>query len=82
MSLLDAINKDGTEESGKLYGVVVGIVSNTKDEEGLGRVKIDLPCCWLSQTAIFEFRLGSLHTENDHLIRHILFHPVQLQRMT
>lgn len=43
MSLLDAISKEGKEESGKLYGVVVGIVSNTKDEEGLGRVKIDLP---------------------------------------
>jgi len=43
MSLLDALNKDEKEESGKIYGVAVGVVANTKDEEGLGRVKVDLP---------------------------------------
>lgn len=43
MSLLDAFNKDEKEESGKIYGVAVGVVANTKDEEGLGRVKVDLP---------------------------------------
>jgi uncharacterized protein involved in type VI secretion and phage assembly len=43
VSLLDTLNKDEREESGKTYGVVVGVVSNTKDEEGLGRVKVDLP---------------------------------------
>ena len=43
MSLLDALNRDQREENGKIYGVVVGVVSNTKDEEGWGRVKVDLP---------------------------------------
>lgn len=43
MSLLDALSKDEKEESGKIYGVAVGVVANTKDEEGLGRVKVDLP---------------------------------------
>lgn len=42
MNLLDALSRD-EEESGKIYGVVVGVVSNTEDEEGLGRVKVDLP---------------------------------------
>jgi uncharacterized protein involved in type VI secretion and phage assembly len=34
------------ERSGRLYGVVIGTVTNTKDPEGLGRVKVRLP--WLS----------------------------------
>jgi phage baseplate assembly protein V len=34
------------EASGRLYGVVTGVVTNTKDDEGLGRVRVRFP--WLS----------------------------------
>jgi len=37
-SLLDPI-----DEQGKIYGVVVGVVTTTKDPEGLGRVKVKYP---------------------------------------
>lgn len=43
MTLFDESNSDTIEETGKIYGVVVGVVSNTKDDEKLGRVKVDLP---------------------------------------
>ncbi len=42
MNFLDEIDQEEKNESGKVYGVVVGVVTNTKDEEGLGRVKVDL----------------------------------------
>ena len=32
---------------GRFYGVTVGIVTNNKDEEGLGRIKVKFP--WLSE---------------------------------
>jgi uncharacterized protein involved in type VI secretion and phage assembly len=37
-----------SERDGRFYGVTVGIVTNNKDEEGLGRVKVKFP--WLSET--------------------------------
>lgn len=37
-----------SEREGRFYGVTVGIVTNNKDEEGLGRVKVKFP--WLSET--------------------------------
>ncbi|MEG3936191.1 phage baseplate assembly protein V [Microcoleus sp. T3_B1] len=40
--------QDGNEGSDRFYGVTVGIVTNNKDEEGLGRVKVKFP--WLSET--------------------------------
>jgi uncharacterized protein involved in type VI secretion and phage assembly len=43
VSLLDALDESRNDERGRLYGVVVGVVSNVKDEEGLGRVKVSLP---------------------------------------
>jgi uncharacterized protein involved in type VI secretion and phage assembly len=50
MNLLDLIN-DVDEEiarSGRIAGVVIGIVTNNKDEEGMGRVKVRFP--WLSES--------------------------------
>jgi uncharacterized protein involved in type VI secretion and phage assembly len=48
MNLLDAIV--GVEErgvpSGRVYGAVVGVVTNNKDPDGMGRVKVKFP--WLS----------------------------------
>lgn len=43
MNLFDDTGSDALEEAGKVYGVVVGVVSNIDDDEKLGRVKVDLP---------------------------------------
>ncbi len=34
-------------QSGGMFGVVIGVVSNNKDDDGLGRVKVTFP--WLSE---------------------------------
>ncbi len=47
MNLLSYL-QDASEGSDRFYGVTVGIVTNNKDEEGLGRVKVKFP--WLSET--------------------------------
>jgi uncharacterized protein involved in type VI secretion and phage assembly len=39
--------EEETTRGGRIAGVVVGIVTNNKDEEGLGRVKVRFP--WLSE---------------------------------
>lgn len=50
MNLFDALME--TEESGatshRINGVVVGVVTNAQDPEGMGRVKVKFP--WLSDT--------------------------------
>ncbi|HEX2224158.1 MAG TPA: phage baseplate assembly protein V, partial [Thermoanaerobaculia bacterium] len=38
-----------SRETSRIYGVVVGVVTNNQDPEGLGRVKLRLP--WLSAQA-------------------------------
>jgi len=45
MSLLDTLNT-GDRDQERIYGVVAGIVTNNKDTDGLGRVKLKFP--WLS----------------------------------
>jgi len=42
MSITEMLEKNKKERS-KIYGVVVGIVTNNKDPEGLGRVKVKIP---------------------------------------
>ena len=46
MSMLGAL-LDGQEDraaASRIFGVVVGIVTNNQDPEGLGRVKVKIPC--------------------------------------
>ena len=43
--LLDVLSPS-THESGRVYGVVVGIVTNNKDPDNMARVKVRFP--WLS----------------------------------
>lgn len=45
-SLFDLLSPAGQHESGRVYGVVVGIVTNNQDPDGMGRVKVKFP--WLS----------------------------------
>lgn len=42
MSIADLLEKR-RERPDRIYGVVVGIVTNNKDEEGLGRIKVKIP---------------------------------------
>jgi uncharacterized protein involved in type VI secretion and phage assembly len=50
MNLLELLNdkEDAYAVTGKVYGVVVGIVTNNQDPEKLGRVKVIYP--WLSDS--------------------------------
>lgn len=47
MSLLELITEgaDGDVAAGRMYGAVIGLVSNVSDPDGLGRVKVKFP--WL-----------------------------------
>ena len=51
MNILDLLQSPELEagsRAGKVYGVVVGVVTNNQDPEGMGRVKVRFP--WLNQT--------------------------------
>jgi uncharacterized protein involved in type VI secretion and phage assembly len=47
-TLLDIEMRGNPEATGRLFGVVVGIVTNNQDPDGGGRVKVRFP--WLSDT--------------------------------
>lgn len=46
--LLDLLTPPGEDLSGRVFGVVSGIVTNNQDPEGLGRVRVRFP--WLSES--------------------------------
>lgn len=46
MNLLDVLPQVGPRVANRIYGVVVGIVTNNQDPDGLGRVRLRFP--WLS----------------------------------
>src|SRR5687768_7153196 len=50
MNLFEAMLGSETKERGdrRMYGVVIGIITNNKDPDKLGRVKVKFP--WLSDT--------------------------------
>lgn len=45
-ALIDVIAPSDPHDSGKMFGVAVGIVTNNKDPDGMGRIKMKFP--WLS----------------------------------
>ncbi len=47
VDLLTSTDGGAARQSSRVYGVVVGIVRDIKDPEGLGRVKVDFP--WLAE---------------------------------
>ena len=48
MSILDLLNKEDEVRTNKIYGVVVGIVTDNKDKENLGRIQVRFP--WRENT--------------------------------
>ncbi len=63
MSILDALQSED-KSTGKAYGVAAGIVTNNKDTEGLGRVKIKF--LWLSEDNETDWvRIATLMAGND-----------------
>jgi phage baseplate assembly protein V len=45
-SLLDLVADAAHQRDSRIHGVVIGVVTNNKDDQGLGRVKVRFP--WLS----------------------------------
>jgi uncharacterized protein involved in type VI secretion and phage assembly len=45
-SLLDLLADAAYQRDSRVHGVVIGVVTNNKDDQGLGRVKVRFP--WLS----------------------------------
>ena len=73
MKLFDLLSDTGNREAiaSRIYGVVVGLVTNNEDPEGLGRVKVKFP--WLSDEDESEWaRVATPMAGND---RGIYFLP-------
>jgi uncharacterized protein involved in type VI secretion and phage assembly len=45
--ILDELLGGGARHDGRIFGVVIGVVTNNQDKDGLGRVKVKFP--WLSE---------------------------------
>ncbi len=64
MSLYDLLNTGEDENGGKASGVAVGIVTNNKDSEGMGRVKVKFP--WReNEDESFWARIATMMAGND-----------------
>jgi uncharacterized protein involved in type VI secretion and phage assembly len=66
MNILDLLSPEAETESraGKIYGVVVGVVTNNQDPEKMGRVKVRFP--WLNQTDESNWaRVATMMAGND-----------------
>jgi phage baseplate assembly protein V len=48
LNLLDLVADAAYQRDSRIHGVVIGVVTNNKDDQGLGRVKVRFP--WLSGT--------------------------------
>lgn len=48
MNLFDVLSKEDGASATRILGVVIGVVTNTQDPAGLGRVKVKFP--WLGST--------------------------------
>src|ERR1700750_2275998 len=46
MSIFEIFDNTAEARSGRIYGVVVAVVTNNQDPDGFGRVKVKFP--WLS----------------------------------
>lgn len=42
MSIIDLLKEESSKSDDKMYGLTLGIVTNTEDPENLGRVKVQL----------------------------------------
>lgn len=63
-SLLDLLLPAGGDQPSRIYGVVVGIVTNNDDPDGLGRVRVRFP--WLSDSNESQWaRTASIMAGND-----------------
>lgn len=64
MSLVDLLNKEDESQTGQIYGVVVGIITNNNDPEEIGRVKVSFP--WRGETdQSYWARVATLMAGND-----------------
>jgi uncharacterized protein involved in type VI secretion and phage assembly len=64
LNLVDLLNNDDEAQTGQIYGVVVGIVTDNNDPEGLGRLKVSFP--WRGETdQSYWARVATLMAGND-----------------
>ena len=64
MSLLDLLQDEDKQESGRIQGVATGLVTNNQDPEALGRVKVKYPWREGSQESYWA-RIAVLAAGND-----------------
>jgi len=64
MSLLDLLQDEDKKESGRMEGVAIGLVTNNKDPEQLGRIKVKYPWREKSEESYWA-RIAVLAAGND-----------------
>ena len=64
MSLIDLLNTEDGTQRGRIYGVVIGIITDNNDPEERGRVKVSYP--WRGETGQSDWaRVATLMAGND-----------------